>query len=380
MKPYISKLVLNLFRSYEGACFEFGNGVVAFYGENGAGKTNILEALSLFSAGRGLRNARLQEMQYGAEKGVGKDVIAPKIGWSIAADLEGHIGGVLKLGTGYDVNAAMKSRHRRIIRADGETIKNQISLGDYSRMVWLTPDMDRLFSGSSPLRRRFLDRMVFSFDAHHAARVSAFERLLRERAKILRDAKLSGKHLDMVWIKALESQMAERAVAIAAARNDLIRRLNIVANGALSLFPAVDVSLEGWVEDFLKDHTALETEIAYADRLSNMRHRGVDGPHKTDLKAMHLGTGDWATRCSTGEKKAITLRLVLAHAQLLKAETAKAPILLLDEVAAHLDKKRRVSLYEEIIALEAQSFLTGTDIGLFEALRGEGQIIEVGGS
>ena len=245
-------------------------------------------------------------------------------------------------------------------------------------MVWLTPQMDGLFRESASGRRRFLDRLVYGFDAAHAGRVSAYEQVLRERARLLK----TGVN-DEAWFSALEESMARHGVAIAAGRRSLLSRLAGACTAAVGLFPRAGLGLNGEIEAWLDELSALEAEERLRAELIRMRVQdslsggaGI-GPHRSDLVVQHLETGLAAELCSTGEQKALLISIVLAHARLLTLERGCAPLLLLDEVAAHLDEQRRGALFEELLALGAQAWLTGTDAGTFGELAGRAQFIGV---
>jgi len=333
-------------------------------GPNGAGKTNLLEAISLLAPGRGLRGARLDEMdRRSAEDGQG---------WAIAAAVNTPVGTV-DIGTGRKDDAA----NRRVVRIDGKPARSQTSLADYVSAVWLTPQMDRLFTDGASGRRRFLDRLVFGFDAAHAGRVSGYEHTMRERAKLLRDGG------DPIWLDTLESDMAERGVAIAAARRELTARLARVCAAPTGPFPGAGLSVAGTVEAWLDEGPALTAEDRLKAALRGSRPQDASaggaavGPHRSDLDVHHLAHGMPAALCSTGEQKALLIAIVLANARLQTAERGRVPLLLLDEVAAHLDAERRRALFEEIDGLGAQAWYTGTERAVFDPLGGRAQHVAI---
>jgi DNA replication and repair protein RecF len=363
----VSRLSLTDFRCYPRARLDCDPRPVVLVGPNGAGKTNLLEALSFLAPGRGLRRARLAEVdRWPAGSG---EAAGP---WAVAATVE-TAAGTVRLGTGRDPGGA--PGQRRLVRVDGRRASSQSALASHLSIVWLTPEMNRLFLDAASARRRFLDRLVFGFDSAHAARVSAYRHGLGERARLLRDG-----GADDAWLSALEDTISARGVAIAAARRALVARLAAAAAEAIGPFPRVGVTLEGTVEAWLDEAPALATEERFRAALRATRGRdaeGTVGPHRSDLVVRHLAKGVPAARCSTGEQKALLVSLVLAHARLLAAERGETPTILLDEVAAHLDTERRAALYDELCALGAQAWLTGTDEALFEPLRRRAQLFRV---
>jgi len=361
-RPALLRLGLVDFRCYAELKLEIDAGMVVLHGPNGAGKTNLLEALSFLSPGRGLRRARLAEV---TRHGAGR-------GWSVAARVETPYG-LLELGTGLATEG-----ERRVVRIDGKNAAGPAALAERMGVQWLTPQMDRLFlEGPSP-RRRFLDRLVFGFDPDHARRVAGYERLLRERARLLRDGPA-----DPAWLNALETEMAGEGVAMAAARRQALARLDGALERADEGFPRPILTLAGTVEDWLETLPAVDAELRFADVLRRNRGRDAEsggageGPHRSDLEVRDAATGIAAAQCSTGEQKALLIAIVLASARIEAAERRAAPILLLDEVAAHLDAERRQALYDAVAALGGQAWLTGTDAGLFESLKGQACFLAV---
>ncbi len=334
----------------------------------------MLEALSVLSPGRGLRGAKVMEMQHnipphpnplpGGARGCDA--------WAVSVTL-GTGYGDIQLGTGLDAQTG-----KRIIRIQGETVKSQAALAEHVACVWLTPQMDRLFIDSAGQRRRFLDRLVFAFDPGHSGRVTRYENALRQRSKLLKEGG------DAAWIDGLEAQMAETGVAIAAARLDFAGRLQAASNKAVSEhFPEASLSAIGTIEQLLGSAPALEVEEMFKYQLQESR--GVDmltggaatGPHKSDLAVRYTAKDMPADQCSTGEQKALLIGIVLAHSRLIAAERGSPPVLLLDEVAAHLDETRRAALYDLLQELGGQVWLTGTDESLFDAVQGRAQFFEI---
>lgn len=362
---HISSLKLHNFRCYESVAVEdLPGGMIVLHGPNGAGKTNALEAVSLLSPGRGLRGARNIEMQCQR---------APKA-WAISAQIDRGMASPVQIGTGIDA-----ATEKRLIRINGASVKSQAALADYLACVWLTPQMDRLFIDSSSARRRFLDRLVFAFDPGHAGRVSRYENALAQRSRILREERE-----EPVWLEALEKQAAETGAAISAARLEFVRRLQGACDAAPDAhFPRAELRAAGAIEELLGCAPALEVERIFEYQLRDSRARDAEtggaavGPHKSDLSVIYAAKGMSASQCSTGEQKALLIGIILAHAHLIRAERGAAPVLLLDEIAAHLDEGRRAALYEILQAAGGQVWLTGTDASLFAPVRDTAQFFEV---
>lgn len=367
------RLDLSDFRCYVRATVEVDARPVVATGPNGAGKTNLLEAISFLAPGRGLRHARLGAVDRRVPAAAANAAPRP---WAVAARLA-RPEGVIEIGTGRDPAA---ERPRRAVKIDGAFVRGPAAFADLVGVLWLTPDMDRLFLDGPAERRRFLDRLVYGFDPDHAARVAAYDHALRERARLLRDARRAG---EAGWLAALEEQMAARGVAIAAARRDLVSRLQGAIAAGVGRFPRPGLGVEGAVERWLDTMPALAAEEALRDRLAAARRHDAEtggaawGPHRSDFAVTHLGRGLPAAECSTGEQKALLIAVVLAQARLQAAVRGAPPVLLLDEVAAHLDAVRRAALFDEILALGAQAWLTGTDEALFAPLGDDAQFLRV---
>ena len=373
----VQRLDLTNFRSHRSARIEGDGSCVVLTGPNGAGKTNVLEAVSFLAPGRGLRRARLQEIDYDPALCGESDAPDSALPWAVSARVA-SASALVTIGTGRD--PAGESGDRRIVRIDGQTIRGQAALGLHLHLVWLTPQMDRLFQEGTAPRRRFLDRLVFALDPAHAARLSAYEQNLRERARLLRDGG------DSAWIAQLEQAMAEHAVAVAAARRDFTQRLDAVAGETLrGPFPVPRVTVAGTPESWLDTMPSLaaeermRAELAANRRIDAESGGAVVGPHRSDLVVHHAVKGIVAARCSTGEQKALLIALVLAHARLQVDLRGAVPILLLDEIAAHLDPARRRALFDAILALNAQAWMTGTDASFFAELAGSAQFFTVAG-
>jgi DNA replication and repair protein RecF len=368
---FIRRLTLTNFRSYHAAGIEIaGDGPVVLTGPNGAGKTNVLEAISFLSPGRGLRRAALEDVAFSEGDG----------GWAVAADMEGMLG-LATLGTGIEPPAGEEASVSRRARIDRESAGSAAAFADHLRVIWLVPAMDQLFNGPASERRRFLDRLVLAVDAQHSSRVAALERSLSSRNRLLENP-----HSDPRWLDSIEHETAEVAVSVAAARAETVARLahQLAATAQPdSPFPLAEVAIDGAIESLLPQRSAAEVEDHYRTLLRNNRARDaaagrtLTGPHLSDLVVRYAAKSIPAADASTGEQKAMLIRLMLAHAGLIKAMTGTAPLLLLDEVVAHLDPQRRGALYDELAALGAQVWMTGADPALFAGIAGRGTIFEV---
>jgi DNA replication and repair protein RecF len=365
-RTVLRRLTLTDFRSYAQASLALDGRPVVLFGPNGAGKTNLLEAVSYLAPGKGLRGAAVAEL--------GRREPGEPLGraWSVAAVVEGPEGEV-RLGTGVE----LAGQARRLVRLEGETVAPG-RLSDIVRLVWLTPAQDRLFLEGGTERRRFLDRLVFAAEPGHAANANAYDKALRERMRLLTDGPA-----DPAWLDALEGRLGEAGAEIAAARARTVQALQAeIAARADRPFPQARLDLAG---DWGRVRPGMAEELREAMARARPRDaaagRALSGPHRTDLGVVHVEKDRPAAECSTGEQKALILNLVLAQAaRLSRAESSPNPILLLDEVAAHLDVKRRAALFEEITALGLQAFLTGTDRALFEGLAAWGQGVRVDAS
>ena len=357
-RAWVGRIALTRFRCYARAELEADSRPVVLTGPNGAGKTNLLEALSYLAPGRGLRGARLSAVD---RRPAGSEVAAGP--WAVAARIVSPAGEIA-IGTGREPLPGEEAKERRALRIDGAPAKGQAVLAELLAVIWLTPQMDRLLQEGASGRRRFLDRLVFAFDPAHAARVSAYEHAWRQRQRLIEE---QGAAADRSWLGALEDRLAESGVAIAAARQELVRRLHAAA-AVPGPFPRPELRLDGVVESWLEDAPALAAEERLRAALAAARSPAgpsAPGPHRSDLKLVHGQKGVPAEEASTGEQKALLVALVLAHARLMAAERGAAPVLLLDEVVAHLDEERRSHLFEALVQLGAQAWMTGTDEALF---------------
>ena len=371
----LTRLVLTDFRSYRAARLAMDRRPLVLTGPNGAGKTNLLEAVSYLSPGRGLRGARLAD----AARLDGSEDAGHAGAWSVAATLGGGDGGggETALGSGWRAPAEAGEAERRSVRIDGAPAPGPASFAAHVGMVWLTPAMDRLFSGAPAERRRFLDRLVYAIDAGHAARVQRYDRARRHRARLLRSG--AG---DDAWLGAVERSMAENAVAIAAARLDLVLRLERFLPTGKDPFPRIALAADGLVERWLAHAPALDVEERFREHLAATRRAdregaSADGPQRSDLLVSDRGRTMAAEQCSTGEQKAMLIALIVAHARLVERQRRRAPVLLLDEIAAHLDESRRRALFEIVVDVGAQAWLTGTERAVFRPLGRDAQFFTV---
>ena len=374
----VTRLALENFRSFATLRAAVDGQPVVLTGANGVGKTSLLEALSFLAPGRGLRRARLADV---ARRGGGAT-------WAVAARIATPDGSI-DVGTGLvhpgvndrdgnESRGAARHHERRAVKIDGAAVRSQAALSDVLSIQWLTPAMDRLFGDAASGRRCFLDRLVCGLDPRHAARVAAYGRTMRERTRVLR-----AEPGNRAWLAALEQTMAAHGVAVAAARSEAAARLGQALAAATGPFPGARLEAVGLVEGWLESIPALDAETRLADALRASRADdavaggAAAGPHKSDLAVWHGHHAMPAAHCSTGEQKALLIAIVLAIARLQQALTGAAPVLLLDEVAAHLDAAHRAALFDEICALGVQAWLTGTERGAFAGLEGRARFAEI---
>ncbi|MBM2575856.1 DNA replication/repair protein RecF [Jannaschia sp. Os4] len=341
---YVARLALSHFRSHRSTRLDLDGRPVAVFGPNGAGKTNLIEAVSLLSPGRGMRRAATEDLTRRQEA----------IGWRIAAEVEGPEGT-------REVELRAEAGRPRTTQVDGKAAP-QVALGRVLRVLWLVPSMDRLWIEGAEGRRRFLDRMTLSFDPSHAEGAIAYEKVMRDRNRLLRDGVR-----DARWFEALEAQMAGFGARIHDRRRAALAKL-VAAQEAAGAFPAADLTLSGPDEEEPTTEEALAEALAASRSRDMAAGRTLVGPHRSDLDATYAAKGVPARLCSTGEQKALLISLVLANARALLAGTGAPPVLLLDEVAAHLDAGRRAALYDEVCRLGGQAWMTGTGAELFAEL------------
>jgi DNA replication and repair protein RecF len=358
---FVSSIALSNFRNYQRCEIEIDRPVVVLTGHNGAGKTNILEAVSLLAPGTGLRNARLDEMD---RTGSGP--------WAIQSAITLPDGG-------FDIATRRDpAKERRLVSINGKAVSSSAGLAEIMAILWLTPAFDRLFVEAGSSRRRFLDRLVLAVTSSHASQVREFERAMRERLRLLREPRP-----DPAWLTVLERRMAEAGVAIAAARIDLVKHLQSVIDRRLDPFDRPKLQLKGDIERWLESSPALEVEERIGHQLA--ANRGIDaetgrtelGTHRTDLAVFDYETMEPAGSCSTGRQKALLIAIILAEARLRQQLRGALPMLLLDEITAHLDAGKRAALMASIESIGAQAWLTGTDASLFDGLCRPHQVIDI---
>jgi len=378
----ICRLILTNFRSYRTATVAPKASLVALTGPNGAGKTNLLESISFLSPGRGLRRAQLDEIAFSDSNGDNGHHLARAYhrSWAVSAEVDGALG-LATLGTGIEPGMSAETALSRKCRIDREPVASAAAFADHLRVVWLIPSMDSLFLGPASERRRFLDRLVLAVDAAHASRISALEHALRSRNRLLEN-----RVADSHWLDAAEHETAEIAVAVAAARAETMRRLAAalaVRRETRFGFPSAETALDGWMETMVLTHPATEVEDRYRAMLKENRARDaaagrtLEGPHLTDLVVHYREKAIAASSASTGEQKALLIGLVLAHAALVGNMTGTAPVILLDEVVAHLDPDRRAALFEALDRLGSQVWMTGADPMAFADIASRADVVDV---
>jgi len=386
-KIYLRQLKLTHYRNYQTLKQEFSFRSVVLTGHNGAGKTNLLEAISLLSPGRGLRRASYADIPSVSAEGQSKASVLSAVNsgsFSVSAVIESSLYGETELGANFVSpgsaagNAKAEAIGRRaLINGTAQPAEN---LSEYCRIIWLIPAQDGLFTGAAGDRRRFLDRMTLALDAAHARRVIDYEKVMRSRNRLLADGAA-----DTYFLDALEMQMAALGTAIAAARLELVARLSSAVmplSGEYS-FPQAVLKMEGFPENRLQHEAAVDVEENFLLSLRENRDkdhlagRSLIGPHRSDLLVFHKEKNMAAALCSTGEQKALLTGLILTHARLTAELSGMTPILLLDEIAAHLDEKRRAALFSILEDLQTQAFMTGTDKTLFSALEGKADFFRV---
>jgi DNA replication and repair protein RecF len=370
----VTRLLLTNFRSYAQGELAVSGRPVVLAGPNGAGKTNILDAISLLSPGRGLRGATLGEHTRKGPSAIPSDAL-----WAVAATVS-RAGEPYEIGTGLTLGP--NGGERRKVHLNGAPSNNAADLAEIVQMAWLTPAMDRLFIEGASGRRKFLDRLVFGFVPEHARYATRYETAMRERARLLKYGPR-----DPAWLDGLEAEMTDTGIAIATARAEGVAQLNkaLEARGVAGAFPSASLALTGDADTILAESADAASE--YRQNFARARIRDAEagrttfGPHRSDLAVRHVQKRTDAAECSTGEQKALLIAIVLAHAwESSHMRDGRAPILLLDEIAAHLDARRRAALFEEILALGTQAWMTGTDIEMFAPLKTEADVFAVSDS
>lgn len=383
-KSGVTRLTLTDFRNYAFLRLNIDLAPVVITGENGSGKTNILEAISFLTPGRGLRNAKLSDIKRFTPALINEDYQPFNSSWAVSASISKN-GEEFEIGTGIESSAReydeeVRSYDRRVIKVDGQKGISQADLGQYSSAIWLTPQMDRLFRGGSQPRRSFLDRLVYAFDMEHAKRTSNFEHLYKQWYQLIKN---NQGRVDNNWLESLEENMSALGVAIAAARREQIARLNtFIEHEPDDVFPNVALELDGMVEKMLDTLPAIEVEDYYRHKLKSMRSNvlyndNVDGVNKTDFKVYYKKKKMPAELCSTGEQKSLLVSIILAQTKCQILNKGFAPMMLLDEVTAHLDDNKREALLSKIRELDVQAWITSTDSALFKSLKGYAQFLEV---
>jgi len=376
MSNGIGFLSLFHFRNYETLNLPIARGPIVLTGQNGAGKTNILEAISLFSPGRGLRTSKLSDMSNTSFR-------EGPLFWASSLTLSDDV----HLSTGLEHSLTTQSGEKRVHKIQGESVKGQSPFTEWLNIFWLTPETDRLFLESPAVRRKFVDRLVYGEDPLHAERLNRYEHALRERLQVLRSGG------DPMWLKPLEEQLSTLGVAIAIARKNLMQRLNEGQQYQHDLFPRFDNHMVGDIDEWVQNDYAVNVEAKILDRLKSERPLDLDsgttrtGPHRSDWQVTHRTKNRIAPQCSTGEQKVLLIAVMLSFIQQKVRRDDRLTVILLDDVIAHLDFHHRVVLFDQICALQnnhekdctgsVQTWLTGTDPLLFETLIGQGQFFSV---
>ncbi|MCL2505506.1 MAG: DNA replication/repair protein RecF [Alphaproteobacteria bacterium] len=367
---FIQSITLTNFRNYKTLRMNLSKEPVILIGENGSGKTNILEAVSLLSPGKGLRRAALTELQ-------NKDTVFP---WGVASEIYSK-DEVLKISTGIEpkyLSEKDSQPDKRLILLDGKPLKNQTELSEHIAVSWIIPEMDRLLSQGAGLRRKFLDKLAYTFAPSHGGRVSSYEKAMRERNILLQNNRPDAK-----WLAALENEMAQKSVAIAATRLHMENSLQAVVNESTDAFPKADIVVAGFAEDALRNSPALLVEDALRAALEKSRTEDREkgtaalGAHKSDLKVFYRDKSCLADLCSTGEQKALIVSIMLSFVRLIEQLRGFPPIFLLDDIAAHLDEYRREALFEAVFDIGTQAWISGTEKNFFQSMFGKAQLFKV---
>lgn len=383
-KSGVTRLTLTDFRNYAFLRIDTDLRPIVITGENGSGKTNLLEAVSFLTPGRGLRSARLSDIKRFTPAVIDDDYMPSNGSWAVSAT-------VYKNGDDFEIGTAVENTlkedddeisnyNKRVVKIDGQKITSQAELGQYISAIWLTPQMDRLFRGGSQPRRSFLDRLVFAFDNEHAKRTANFEHLYKQWYQLI---KSTNGRADNAWLEGIEENMAAIGVAIAAARREQIARLNsFIENEPDDVFPNVVLDLDGTIEKMLDKMPAVDVEDFYIDELKNERRNilyndSVDGVNRTDFKVTYKRKHMPAELCSTGEQKSLLISIILAQTKCQILYQGFAPVLLLDEIAAHLDDIKKEALLDKIKNLGLQAWITATNHDIFQTLKNDADFFEV---
>jgi DNA replication and repair protein RecF len=383
-KSGVTRLTLTDFRNYAFLRVNTDLRPVIITGENGSGKTNILEAISFLTPGRGLRNAKLGDIKRFTPAIVNEDYLPGNTSWAVFATVMKN-GDEFEIGTAVESNNKeidedVRSYDRRIIKIDGQKGVSQADLGQYTSAIWLTPQMDRLFRGGSQPRRNFLDRLVYAFDMEHAKRTSNFEHIYKQWCHLIKN---NNGRVDNSWLESLEENMSALGVAIAAARREQTARLNtFIESEHDDIFPNVGLELDGTIEKMLDTMPAIEVEDYYRHKLKSERKNilyndSADGVNKTDFRVYYKKKRMPADLCSTGEQKSLLISIILAQTKCQILNKGFAPMLLLDEIAAHLDDSKREALLFKIKELDVQAWITATNPNLFSSFNDHAHFMEI---
>ena len=359
----LTQLIVENFRSYTSKALDVSGDIIIITGKNGVGKTNLLEAISMLTSGKGLRRAKLVNINRDNQHNW---VVSGKVSFD---------------GITHQIGSAINLENRsgkRIVKVNGKLLKSSVELVNYIKAVWITPQMDGIFLDSTSQRRKFFDRIIYNFNSSHASNLNNYESLVRERIKLLK----TGQHND-IWLNSLERQISSYGVAIAANRNLVIKHLQSAIDQAKTSFPKADIQVKGNFEQMLKQQTAVEVEEEFKSKLKLMRVADTEtgktniGTHKTDFYVVNNDKNIAASQCSTGEQKALLISIILAQGRMIAKHNGIMPIMLLDEVVAHLDESRRAELFDEIRQLSGQCFATATDIEIFDDLKDIAEFISL---
>jgi DNA replication and repair protein RecF len=373
----VTRLFLQNFRNYSYQDFGINSSVIILHGENGAGKTNVLESLSFFSPGRGLRNSKLSQVTNLKSL----DLSGTLPSWAVSIDLETDHGS-MTLGTGIDLTSS--GSEKRIVKVNVTVVKSQAELTEWLGVIWITPHHDRLFLEASSVRRKFIDRLIYAIDPTHAERVHRYEHYLKERSLLLREGRW-----DPAWLSVLEGKMAEVGVAICVSRQQLLQKIQLCQNLDRDYpFPRLFCSMVGELEKWLEDHSALTVEDLFKERLAQSRSQDAEsggastGAHRSDMVVKHVTKNMPADLCSTGEQKMLLLGFILAFIRVRYHYQSTCCLLLFDDIVAHLDDYHRTVLFQEITASgisnhTLQTWMTGTDIMAFTELQRQAQFVTV---